>query len=1161
MRGLGVKKSTVAMSLPEQDPVRQVSALWELANNLSVKGRWHEAVLEYLRARSLLKGLAVELGTSQSHGSQQTNAEKSKHKSNGRGAAWVVNELMKKVNEELECHLSFLEGNHYAALRIAPGKACTIKAVRKSYFDLVLHFHPDKTLGLDSGPLFNVIQAAYEVLSDPKAQDTYRPTPSSKYSAFRWPFRPQHQASWREQGQPADKGVESHNSDQMSQTQTQSKEEAKGQGLKRGQGGRGCQPVEEGKCLSQESCGNSRTRDLPVPCQQICSLQRGAQGDERPISTIETGEQKSEDEGHTCFRDLAGLKVQGGLQSANIAEGDMPSTTISLLQEHDSEDVEGDGGGGFEAPSPWKNTGGSIRVHGEGGGGGEASMATTPPLSAPPPMPPPPQRARLRVVTTARLREMERKLGVRRSQSCKTVMATTLRDAYLLHTDSDYCISSVATAGSPANPSVSISADDEGSGYCLSMSSLSVFTGTGSQGPAIHESVYSGAGLFGGTQIRVGDGHSHVKFWSNFNSTAPPAIKSGQERNAPGHAEQSRGQRGVEKHRDKEEEKSEREAGKGKYPDQANGTRISLQEGLRGDARAVKSKTELASFQQRKANSMGRRRCGTLRNVQASVKQCTRSMSPSSTRADLGEDGTSVGEEDDANGLSPANLYRRSNCGAASSLPRDDIVIDGEVNVGRGALKGTIGSGAPCAVGVSQGFPQLSTSSSRDTRAGSVETGHANQWWPHTPITYNGSSKTHTFGGTDKNVIAMDFGEGCVWRLKSQDRGCHQSTMLIGNQGSMSSLRAVVDIWGTDTIKNETLESPTPTASIPMPTSQLQNLDPLPTAHLPSPAAVPGHNPMHTFDHHHSTKKRTTHAVAPTPTYTAPKPPSMHVMTTIPHAPQSLLLQPCPIATSDDSSSYTRKEWRWPKESHSVPTELRRVYSSEPLQQRRWYRGLVGSEYLCNGCACGSRSCVGVQTNEMSSDCMPGSGWHSDACINDGTSDYSQWEREGGLNGHIAPEKVGLTAMGEVRTWKWGCGQATTVTPAASLGHMMEGEENVSNLCQLPSKGGNCGGEGGEVRECPSVCAARRSHYGTWGGSSLTPTFLEGGDCGVTKTRAASAEWSDSSSLTPLWLKWERGNVMAGRVAGSPSAVSRRDAPEMAVKGGRGGWFWGSARA
>ncbi|CAM9920360.1 unnamed protein product, partial [Discosporangium mesarthrocarpum] len=155
---------------PPTHSVRRVSTVWELANNLSVTGRLHEAVLKYLTVRALLEAEADDLASSQP-GTAMIHAGRSSGGKN-RGAQWIVNELKKKVDEELESHMNFLRGNYYAALRIDPGSGCTAAVIKESYRSLALCFHPDKTPGVDSGPLFSIIQVAYKALSDPDFQNS-----------------------------------------------------------------------------------------------------------------------------------------------------------------------------------------------------------------------------------------------------------------------------------------------------------------------------------------------------------------------------------------------------------------------------------------------------------------------------------------------------------------------------------------------------------------------------------------------------------------------------------------------------------------------------------------------------------------------------------------------------------------------------------------------------------------------------------------------------------------------------------------------------------------------------------------------------------------------------------------------------------------------------
>lgn len=62
--------------------------------------------------------------------------------------------------------------NHYSTLGLEPG--CDQEAVTKAYRKLARQYHPDRNPGDDEAvEMFKLVQAAYEVLSDPGKRHSY----------------------------------------------------------------------------------------------------------------------------------------------------------------------------------------------------------------------------------------------------------------------------------------------------------------------------------------------------------------------------------------------------------------------------------------------------------------------------------------------------------------------------------------------------------------------------------------------------------------------------------------------------------------------------------------------------------------------------------------------------------------------------------------------------------------------------------------------------------------------------------------------------------------------------------------------------------------------------------------------------------------------------
>lgn len=61
--------------------------------------------------------------------------------------------------------------DHYAALGLSP--SATLADIKKAYRQQAALHHPDRNSALDAAARFRLVQAAYEVLSDPDKRKAY----------------------------------------------------------------------------------------------------------------------------------------------------------------------------------------------------------------------------------------------------------------------------------------------------------------------------------------------------------------------------------------------------------------------------------------------------------------------------------------------------------------------------------------------------------------------------------------------------------------------------------------------------------------------------------------------------------------------------------------------------------------------------------------------------------------------------------------------------------------------------------------------------------------------------------------------------------------------------------------------------------------------------
>ncbi|CAM9803413.1 unnamed protein product, partial [Pylaiella littoralis] len=209
------------------DETRMIGEAWARATRLSKDGQLHEATLGFLRLRALLReedsklrcfdatvpggdterapaeGPASRGGEEGGAGMRAARAQASPTRPvRTRAVVSVIDKLLSKVDEEVRSHLRLLQSNPYAALQLplprgacasaagagagascvgrrssdpSGGLAVTDALVKSNYRRLALRFHPDKTGGTDSSPLFAAIRTAYETIATFRDRALHKP--------------------------------------------------------------------------------------------------------------------------------------------------------------------------------------------------------------------------------------------------------------------------------------------------------------------------------------------------------------------------------------------------------------------------------------------------------------------------------------------------------------------------------------------------------------------------------------------------------------------------------------------------------------------------------------------------------------------------------------------------------------------------------------------------------------------------------------------------------------------------------------------------------------------------------------------------------------------------------------------------------------------------
>lgn len=124
-----------------------IGRLWEEGESLKERGDFHQAVLHFQRAKTLL---IIESKKMYEPGKPGSSGHTPK----------VLGEIMGKLSSSIETVLGLLGKNPILVLGLSRGYTQT--DVKKSYRKMALKYHPDKNSDCDSSCLFTLIQAAYE---------------------------------------------------------------------------------------------------------------------------------------------------------------------------------------------------------------------------------------------------------------------------------------------------------------------------------------------------------------------------------------------------------------------------------------------------------------------------------------------------------------------------------------------------------------------------------------------------------------------------------------------------------------------------------------------------------------------------------------------------------------------------------------------------------------------------------------------------------------------------------------------------------------------------------------------------------------------------------------------------------------------------------------
>ena len=146
-----------------------IIGVWEAAQADSDAGRFHDAILHFEQARSLLE---AEVNTDCTNGA---GSGKGMHAPDYSKIGQIVSELLVRVECEIKDHLALLQGNFFITLGIR--KDCSAKDIKRAYRAFALRFHPDKSgPSCDTTLLFQTGQNAYEALSDDETRRRYKPS-------------------------------------------------------------------------------------------------------------------------------------------------------------------------------------------------------------------------------------------------------------------------------------------------------------------------------------------------------------------------------------------------------------------------------------------------------------------------------------------------------------------------------------------------------------------------------------------------------------------------------------------------------------------------------------------------------------------------------------------------------------------------------------------------------------------------------------------------------------------------------------------------------------------------------------------------------------------------------------------------------------------------
>lgn len=126
-----------------------VGRLWQDGESLAKEKQYHEALLNYQRAKTLL----IKESAAMFDGVQQKDKKASK----------LLGDIMEQLQTGISKITSTLASNHQLALGLSYGFSKT--DVKKAYRKYALKYHPDKNADCDTTSIFTVIQAAYENLS------------------------------------------------------------------------------------------------------------------------------------------------------------------------------------------------------------------------------------------------------------------------------------------------------------------------------------------------------------------------------------------------------------------------------------------------------------------------------------------------------------------------------------------------------------------------------------------------------------------------------------------------------------------------------------------------------------------------------------------------------------------------------------------------------------------------------------------------------------------------------------------------------------------------------------------------------------------------------------------------------------------------------------